>query len=96
MKAILVFFVAGLMFLATQADAARILLIAGRQSHGPGDHEFRAGMLLIQRSLNSLPGVQALVASNGWPTDASAFEVSRRSPFTPTAGQGIRRSSRNG
>ena len=74
MKAILVAVVAALMSLAVQADPARILLIAGRQSHGPGDHEFRAGMLLIQRSLNTLPGVQALVASNGWPSDAAAFE----------------------
>lgn len=56
------------------AEPTRILLIAGRPSHGPGDHEFRAGMLLIQRSLNSLPGVQATVASNGWPAQPSAFD----------------------
>lgn len=56
------------------AEPTRILLIAGRPSHGPGDHEFRAGMLLIQRSLNSLPGLQATVASNGWPTQPSVFD----------------------
>lgn len=53
---------------------AKILLIAGRPSHGPGDHEFRAGMLLIQRSLNTLTGIQATVASNGWPASPTAFD----------------------
>ena len=74
MKAILVLLAAGFLTQASFADPVRILLIAGRPSHGPGDHEFRAGMLLIQRSLNSLPGIQATVASNGWPTAASAFD----------------------
>src|SRR5262245_24339679 len=52
----------------------RILLIAGKVSHGPGDHEFRAGTLILQRCLSTVPGVQALVASNGWPTDESVFK----------------------
>ncbi len=52
----------------------RILLIAGRPSHGPGDHEFRAGMLLIRKSLDSFPGILATVASNGWPTTPTAFD----------------------
>ena len=35
-------------------DAAnkKILLIAGKPSHGPGDHEFRAGSLLLKKCLN--------------------------------------------
>ena len=74
MKAILVLAAVVLTSLATQAEPVRILLIAGRPSHGPGDHEFRAGALLVQRSLNALPGVQATVASNGWPTAMTAFE----------------------
>ncbi len=56
------------------AEPAKILLIAGKPSHGPGDHEFRAGMLLIQRTLQAVPAVQTLVASNGWPADTSAFQ----------------------
>lgn len=56
------------------AEPAKILLIAGKMSHGPGDHEFRAGALLIQKALERVSGVQALVASNGWPSSASAFE----------------------
>lgn len=56
------------------AEPARILLIAGRPSHGPGDHEFRAGMLLIHQTMAAVPGVQTMVASNGWPSNPSAFE----------------------
>jgi type 1 glutamine amidotransferase len=74
MKSMLVLLAAGLMAFSSQADPARILLIAGRQSHGPGDHEFRAGTLLIQRSLKGVPGVEVMVASNGWPAAMSAFE----------------------
>lgn len=55
------------------AEPSRILLIAGKPSHGPGDHEFRAGTLLIQRSLSRVPGVQAEVASNGWPAQVESF-----------------------
>jgi hypothetical protein len=52
----------------------RIVLIAGKQSHGPGDHEFRAGSLLLQKCLNTVPGITSVVYSNGWPGDVSAFD----------------------
>ena len=52
----------------------KIVLIAGRQSHGPGDHEHRAGCLLFQKCLNSVPGVTSVVYSNGWPTEPNAFD----------------------
>ncbi len=55
------------------AAPARILLIAGRPSHPPGEHEFRAGCLLLQRALNGMAGVEASVASNGWPASLDAF-----------------------
>jgi type 1 glutamine amidotransferase len=51
-----------------------VLLVAGKVSHGPGDHEFRAGALLLQKCLNQYPGITAIVASNGWPTDESLFD----------------------
>lgn len=59
---------------STAANPAKILLIAGKMSHGPGDHEFRAGMLLIQQSLAHAQGVESLVASNGWPASMDAFD----------------------
>lgn len=46
----------------------RIVLIAGRPSHPPGMHEFRAGCLLFQQALAAVPGVTVQVFSNGWPT----------------------------
>lgn len=58
---------------APAADA-RILLIAGSPSHGPGDHEFRAGALLWEQSLKDVPGIQVEVHTNGWPTSDSAFD----------------------
>src|SRR5687768_18619149 len=62
--------------LLAQAQAAdkKIVLIAGRPSHGPGDHEFRAGSLLLQKCLNEIPGITSVVYSNGWPQEANAFD----------------------
>jgi type 1 glutamine amidotransferase len=45
----------------------RIVLIAGRPSHPPGMHEFRAGALLLQKALSSVPGVTVNVYDMGWP-----------------------------
>lgn len=45
----------------------RIVLIAGRPSHPPGMHEFRAGAMLLQKALSSVPGVTVSVYDMGWP-----------------------------
>jgi hypothetical protein len=60
--------------LALSAADKKIVLIAGKQSHGPGDHEFRAGSLLLQKCLNQVAGINSVVISNGWPADVSAFD----------------------
>jgi hypothetical protein len=46
----------------------RIVLIAGRPSHPPGMHEFRAGAMLLQKALAGVPGVTTDVYTMGWPT----------------------------
>src|SRR5688500_19019081 len=46
----------------------QIVLIAGRPSHPPRMHEFRAGVLLFQKALAATPGVTVQVHFNGWPT----------------------------
>jgi Trehalose utilisation len=46
----------------------RIVLIAGRPSHPPGMHEFRAGSLLLQKALANVRGVKVDVVTMGWPT----------------------------
>ena len=46
---------------AQAADTAKIVLVAGRQSHGPGDHEFNAGCKLLAKCLGEVPGVEPVV-----------------------------------
>ena len=52
----------------------KIILIAGKPSHPPGMHEFRAGSLLLQQCLAGVKGVSVIVYSNGWPNVENAFE----------------------
>jgi type 1 glutamine amidotransferase len=46
----------------------RIVLIAGKPSHPPGMHEFRAGCLLMQKALAGVAGVTVQVYDGGWPS----------------------------
>lgn len=55
-------------------DAKKIILLAGRPSHGPGDHEFNAGCLLMQKCLLNVPGVDVEVYKMGWPKDESVLD----------------------
>jgi type 1 glutamine amidotransferase len=52
----------------------KIVFIAGVASHGPGEHEHRAGCLLLKSCLDQVGGVTSVVYSNGWPADAAAFD----------------------
>ncbi|MSU64997.1 MAG: hypothetical protein EXS38_02595 [Opitutus sp.] len=58
---------------ATAADK-KVLLLAGPPSHGPGEHEFNAGVQLLQKCLAGVPGLKATVALNGWPANPAALE----------------------
>lgn len=53
----------------------KIVFVAGKPSHAPGQHEHRAGCMLLADQLNKsgLP-VEAVVTTNGWPEDPSIFE----------------------
>lgn len=57
--------------LTLSAADKKIVFIAGNPSHGPGEHEHRAGCLLLQSCLANVPGVTSVVYSNGWPSDIS-------------------------
>ncbi len=59
---------------STAAAPKKIIFIAGNPSHGPLQHEHRAGCLLLQKCLQNYPGVVSEVYSNGWPTDEKVFE----------------------
>ena len=76
MKKLLSLLAFGLAAGASLAPAAdkKIVLIAGKPSHPPGMHEFRAGTLLLQASLAKTPGVKVEVHDNGWPASPSAFD----------------------
>jgi len=57
------------------ADRKKIVLIAGRPSHGHGAHEHNAGMLLLGKALNeNMPEVYAATYLNGWPKDPTACD----------------------
>lgn len=53
---------------AVQSATRRLVLIAGRPSHPPGMHEFRAGALLMQKALAGVPNLTVDVYTNGWPS----------------------------
>jgi type 1 glutamine amidotransferase len=57
---------------AAFAGDANILLIAGKPSHAPGEHEHNAGVLLFQKCLASVAGVKVSTFLNGqWPDDTA-------------------------
>lgn len=53
----------------------KIVFVAGKPSHKPGEHEHRAGCMLLADKLNKsgLP-IEAVVVTGGWPEDKSVFE----------------------
>jgi hypothetical protein len=55
-------------------EKKKLVLVAGKQSHGPGDHEFRAGALLLKKCLEPVGGLEVVVVSNGWPDDPKVFD----------------------
>jgi type 1 glutamine amidotransferase len=65
--------VASLLNINALAADKKIVLIAGSPSHGPGEHEHRAGCLLLKAGLDQVPGVTSVVYSNGWPDSTDAF-----------------------
>ncbi len=62
----------GLLFHASAADK-KIVLVAGRPSHGPGYHEFNAGCQLLKKCLDGVPGINAVFVPGGWPKDPGTF-----------------------
>jgi Trehalose utilisation len=60
---------------AKKKDAAKkLLLIAGKPSHPPRMHEFRAGSLLLQKCLANVPGLAVDLHDMGWPKDEKTLD----------------------
>ncbi|MGL4401555.1 MAG: ThuA domain-containing protein [Luteolibacter sp.] len=53
----------------------KLVIIAGKPSHPPGMHEFRAGSLLLQKCLAAIPDLEVSVHANHWVTDESVLET---------------------
>jgi hypothetical protein len=53
----------------------RVLIVAGRQSHGPGDHEFFAGSAILMNLLKQNESVFPIMARDGWPKNEKLFET---------------------
>jgi type 1 glutamine amidotransferase len=60
--------------LSCSAADKKVVFVAGRPSHGPGEHEHRNGCLLLSSCLRNVPGMTSVVYSNGWPQDPKAFD----------------------
>jgi len=76
MRAILLSLLAVALCQGVEARAAdkKIVLVAGHPSHGPGDHEFNAGVQLLHQCLQKVLGVKSTFHLNGWPKDPRAFD----------------------
>src|SRR6476659_6827895 len=56
------------------AAPQKIVLVAGRPSHGPAEHEFNAGVILLDKCLRQNKDVETIIVKNGWPADESVCE----------------------
>lgn len=55
--------------------AGKVVFLAGPDSHGPGEHEHRAGSELLSASLRERqPGYETVNIYGGWPEDESVFQ----------------------
>ncbi|MFM8634325.1 MAG: family 16 glycoside hydrolase [Planctomycetia bacterium] len=57
----------------------KLVLLAGTPSHAPGEHEFRAGSMLVAKCLDSFAAGKGLplltaIHTGGWPADPTAFD----------------------
>ena len=59
------------------AKDAKVVLLAGKKSHAPGEHEYEKGMDLFKLCLDtslSVRGVVVEVHTNGWPQDETTLD----------------------
>ena len=60
--------------LRADTPARKLVLIAGTPSHGPGAHEFNAGVQLLKKCLTGTPGLEVVAQLNGYPKDEKIFD----------------------
>jgi hypothetical protein len=72
----------------TDPSLTKIVLVAGRQSHGPGEHEFFAGSAVLMKLLQETQGVFPVLARDGWPKNPKTFEGAKTVVFFMDGGSG--------
>jgi hypothetical protein len=72
----------------TDSKATRIVLVAGRASHGPGEHEFFAGCAILMKMLQQTTGVFPVMARDGWPKNPRTFDNAKAVVFYMDGGGG--------
>jgi type 1 glutamine amidotransferase len=65
----------------TDPKAAKIVIVAGSRSHGPGEHEFFAGSAILMNLLKQTPGVAPVMARDGWPKNEKIFDGAKAVVF---------------
>lgn len=81
----------GALLATAQAPAradTKIVLIAGKPSHGAGEHEFNAGTKLLVECLKKVEGVNPVFVAGGWPQDESVFDDAKAVVFYMDGGAG--------
>jgi type 1 glutamine amidotransferase len=68
------------------AAPVKIVLVAGTPSHDPHEHEFNAGILLLEKFLQQNKGVTPVVVKGGWPQDESVFDGAQTLVFYEDGG----------
>jgi type 1 glutamine amidotransferase len=67
----------------------KLVLVAGSASHGPGEHEHRAGVMLAKKCLDaSCPALISEAYTGGWPADPTAFDNADAIFFFADGGEG--------
>jgi len=61
---------------ALAAPPAKIVLVAGKPSHPPREHEYTAGCKMLAKFLEQNK-VETVVVTGGWPADESVFDGAR-------------------
>src|SRR5262249_40484487 len=72
----------------TDPALTKIVLVAGRQSHAAGEHEFFAGCSILMKLLQQTQGVFPVMARDGWPKNPKTFEGAKAVVFFMDGGGG--------
>ena len=60
---------------ASESTVGKVVFLAGRDSHGSGAHEHKAGSELLSAALRERqPGYETVNVYGGWPEDESVFD----------------------